>query len=148
MKRLILILILCSLWGIPGTVFAQDITTGTVRGQIREASQMEPPIEGVRVVITSVDGSEHKAETDTNGEFELTGLAPGRYLISIYKQGYRDREGKRLIILAGSDQVVLLKMMKNKIPIAALLIGFGIVLLLCVIVVAIIIGHQTNRPSD
>lgn len=147
MKRLIL-LILCSLWVIPGTVFAQDITTGTVRGQIREASQMEPPIEGVRVVIFAADGREHEAKTDSNGEFELTGLAPGRYLVNIYKQGYGDREGKRLIILAGGEQYFSMTMMKNKIPIAALLIGFGIVLLLCLIIVAIIIGHQTNRPSD
>ena len=148
MKQLSLILTLCSLCAIPGTLLAQDGTTGAVRGQIVDTSPAEQPLEGVKVTIISADGHQNEAETDNNGEFQITGLAPGRYLISIYKQGYGSREGKRLTILPGGEQVVLLKMTKNKIPIAVLLIGFGIILLLCLIVVAIVIGHQTNRPSN
>ena len=148
MKQLSLILILWVLWGIPGTLFAQDATTGTVRGQILEVSQAELPLEGVRVVIIAVDGREHEAKTDSNGEFKISGLAPGRYLVSIYKQGYGDRVGKPLTVLAGGEQYFSLKMAKKKIPRVVLLIGFGIILLLCLIIVAVIIGHQTNRPSN
>ena len=148
MKQLSLILILWVLWGIPGTLFAQDLTTGIVRGQILEVSQAELPLEGVIVVIVSADGHKHEAKTNSNGEFKISGLAPGRYLVSIYKQGYGDREGKRLTVLAGGEQYFSLKMAKKKIPRAVLLIGFGIILLLCLIVVAIIIGHQTNRSSN
>ena len=72
MKQLSLILILWVLWGIPGTLFAQDLTTGIVRGQILEVSQAELPIEGVRVVIVAVDGRENEAKTDSNGEFKIT----------------------------------------------------------------------------
>jgi hypothetical protein len=148
MKRLSLILTLCSLWGIPGTLFAQDTTTGVVRGQILEASQTEPPLEEVRVVIVSDDGHKHEAKTDSSGEFKISGLAPGRYLVNIYKQGYGPREGKRLTVLAGGEQHIALKMTKNKTPIAVLLIGFGIILLLCLIIVAVIVGRQIDRPSN
>ena len=147
MKRL-LILILFGLWVIPGILFAQDTTTGALQGQIVDTSSEELPLEGVIVVIVSADGHKHEAKTNSNGEFKISGLAPGRYLVSIYKQGYGDREGKRLTVLAGGEQYFSLKMAKKKIPRAVLLIGFGIILLLCLIVVAIIIGHQTNRSSN
>ena len=126
----------------------KTLTTGIVRGQILEVSQAELPIEGVRVVIVAVDGRENEAKTDSNGEFKISGLAPGRYLVSIYKQGYGDRVGKPLTVLAGGEQYFSLKMAKKKIPRVVLLIGFGIILLLCLIIVAVIIGHQTNRPSN
>jgi hypothetical protein len=148
MKRLHLILILFGLCVIPGAVFAQDGTTGVVRGQILEASQTEPPLEEVRVVIFAADGREHEAKTDSSGEFKISGLAPGRYLVNIYKQGYGDREGKRFTVLAGGEQYFSLKMTKNKTPIAVLLIGFGIILLLCLIIVAVIVGRQIDRPSN
>lgn len=148
MKRLSLILTLCSLCTIPGMLFAQDGTTGTVQGHIAEASQTEPPIEGVSVVIFAVDGSKYEAQTDSDGKFKITGLAAGRYLVSIYKQGYGSREGKRLTVLPGGEQHINLKMIKNKIPLSVILVGFGIILLLCLIVVAIVIGHQTSPSSN
>lgn len=147
MKRL-LILILFGLWVIPGILFAQDTTTGALQGQIVDTSSEELPLEEVRVVIVSADGREHEAKTDSNGEFRISGLAPGRYLVSIYKQGYGDREGKRFTVLAGGEQYFSLKMTKNKTPIAVLLIGFGIILLLCLIIVAVIVGRQIDRPSN
>ena len=88
MKRLSLILTLCSLWGMPAAVLAQEAATGSVRGHVIDALTTHLPIEEVRVVIVSLDGLENEAETDSNGEYEIVGLAPGSYLMSIYKKGY------------------------------------------------------------
>ena len=108
MKRLSLIL-LCCLWGIPGAVFSQDATTGTVRGHIFDTSTAHLPIAGVRVVLVAVDGSEIAAETDRNGEFEIVGLAPGHYLLSCYKDGYWERVGKPVTVIAGGKHYVPLR---------------------------------------
>lgn len=62
MKRFSLILALCSLQSF---VLAQEATTGGVQGHIIDASTTHLPIEGVRVVIVSTDGTETEVETDT-----------------------------------------------------------------------------------
>jgi hypothetical protein len=114
MKRVSLILTLCSLWGIPAAVLSQDLTTGMVRGNILDTSEAQLPIEGVLVVMVDVNGSEHEALTDNNGDYKIIGLTPGRYLLSIYKAGYGDRTGKPVTVVAGGDHYVPLKMYKRE----------------------------------
>ncbi len=82
---------------------------GTVRGQIVDTSTAQNPIPDVRVVIASQDG-EYEATTDANGEFERTGVPAGRYLISIYREGYGDREGKPVTVVNGGEHYIPLKM--------------------------------------
>ena len=108
MKRLTLLL-LCCLWLIAGTVFSQNLITGTVRGHVIDTSTTHLPIEGVRVVLVTADGSEAVAETDNNGAFEMVGLAPGRYLLSCYKDGYWDVVGKQVTVIAGGNHDVSLR---------------------------------------
>ena len=45
---------------------------GTVRGQILDTTESQTPIEGVEVVIVAQDGTEYKATTDANGDYERT----------------------------------------------------------------------------
>ena len=108
MKRLTLLL-LCCLWLISGIVFSQNLITGTVRGHVIDTSTTHLPIEGVRVVLADADGSETVAETDSNGGFEMVGLAPGRYLLSCYKDGYWDVVGKQVTVIAGGNHDVSLR---------------------------------------
>ena len=109
MKRLTLLLLCCP-WLIPGAVFAQqNLITGTVRGHVINTSTMQFPIEGVRVVLIAADGSETAAETDNNGAFEMVSLAPGRYLMSCYKDGYWDVVGKTVSVIAGGNHEVSLR---------------------------------------
>jgi biopolymer transport protein ExbB len=113
--------------------FAQDSTTGTARGTIVDTTTSQTPIPGVRVVIVGTGGTEFEAQTDSSGEYERSGLSPGRYLISIYKDGYGDRTGKPVTIVAGGDHYVPLKMTKKD-TIVTFFAKFGIVfwpLLLC-----------------
>ena len=108
MKRLTLLL-LCCLWLISGVVFSQNLITGAVLGHVSDTSTAQLPIEGVRVVLADVDGFETVTKTDSNGEFKIINLAPGRYLLSGYKDGYWDTVGKPVIIVAGSNHYVQLR---------------------------------------
>ena len=109
MKRLTLLL-LCCLWLITGTVFSQNlIITGTVRGHVSDTSTTQLPIEGVRVVLAAADGSETVVKTDSNGGFEIVDLAPGRYLLNCYKDGYWDCVGEPVTVVAGGNHYISLK---------------------------------------
>ena len=113
MKRLTLLFLWC-LWLIPGVVFSQqNLITGAVRGRVIDTSTTHLPIEGVRVVLVADDGSETVAETDNNGAFEMVGLAPGRYLLSCYKNGYWDVVGKPVTVIAGGNHDVSLRTAKE-----------------------------------
>lgn len=110
MTRLYLILTLCSLVFIHPAVFAQDATTGSVQGTIRDNAN---PLEGVRVVVASTDGVEHGTLTDSNGEFKIAGLTPGGYEMSFAKEGYAKRVESQITISAGGVQYIS-RMMSKK----------------------------------
>ena len=132
-----------------GIIFAQNGSPqqgGTVRGQIVDTTETQNPIEGVTVIIVATDGTEFTATTDPNGDYQHFGIPAGRYLISIYKEGYGDRIGKPVTVVNGGDHYVPLKMTKkdtvldffqNPVPMYW-------VLILCVIIV-ILIFARTNR---
>ena len=140
------LILLCCLWGIPGSVFSQNATTGTIRGHIVETSRAPLPIEGVRVVIVGADSSEFETASDSMGEYKKAGIPPGRYLLSIYKDGYGDRTGKPVTVVAGGDHYVPLKMTKKEPP-WLLLICLGAAAVL-IVGIAIVVGLRTDRPSD
>ena len=116
--------------------FAQDALVdqgGTLRGHITDTTEMQNPIEGVTVVILAQDGTEFTTTTDANGDYKHTGIPPGRYLISIYKEGYSDRLGKPVSVVDGGDHYVPLKMTKKE-NILAFFKRFGVlfwILLFC-----------------
>lgn len=111
-----------------GTVFAQGevVDGGTVRGQIVDTTTKQNPIEGVKVKIVGVDGTEYEATTDENGDYKRSGIPAGRYLISIYKDGYGDRLGKPVVVVNGGDHFMPLKMTKKSGGIGGLLQRFGV----------------------
>ncbi len=111
-----------------GIVFAQGEVAdgGTVRGQIVDTSDKQNPIEGVEVKIVGVDGTEFIATTDANGDYVRAGIPAGRYLISIYKDGYGDRIGKPVTVVNGGDHFVPLKMTKKSGGVAGFLQRFRV----------------------
>lgn len=139
------LILLCCLWGVPGAVFSQDATTGTIRGIISDTSPEQLPVEGVRVVIIGTDGSEFETTSDSNGEYKRAGIPPMRYLLSIYKDGYGDRTGKPVTVVAGGDHYVPLKMDKKEPP-WLLLICLGVAAVL-IVGIAIVVGLR-DQPSD
>jgi hypothetical protein len=113
MTRLRFVLIIVACVGMSlGSVFAQN--GGTVRGQITDLTPTQDPIEGVEVKIVAQDGNkEYTTTTDAKGEYKHAGLSPGRYLISISKDGYDARVGKPVTVVEGGDHFVPLKMSKK-----------------------------------
>jgi len=134
MKRLSLTLILASMLIIYGAAaFAQETTTGTVRGTVVDTTTAQTPITEVRVLIVSTDGTEYETATNDIGEYEKSGLPRGRYLLSIYKDGFGDRTCKPVTVVAGGDHYVPLKMTRKD-TIITFFQKFGLVfwpLLLC-----------------
>ena len=129
--------------------FAQDDLTqqgGTIPGQIVDTTEMQMPIEGVDIRIVSTGGEEYTATTDVNGDYEKSGIPAGRYLISIYKEGYGDRIGKSVTVVNGGDHYVPLKMTKKNtiLDFFQSSVPMYWVLILCVIIV-ILIFARTNR---
>ena len=132
-----------------GIAFAQDDAVaggGTVRGQIVDTTTAQNPIEGVDVRIVATGGEEHTATTDANGDYEKSGIPAGRYLISIYRDGYGDRVGKAVTVVNGGDHFVPLKMTKKDTIVDFLEspVPMYWVLILCVIIV-ILIFSRTSR---
>ena len=84
--------------------------TGIVRGIVLDTSPFQSPIEGVRVVAVNADGIELGTLTESNGEYEIIALPPGRYLMNFTKKGYESRVGKPITASAGGDQYVPMKM--------------------------------------
>ena len=117
MTRLSLVLMLVACVGMSaGIALAQDDVAsggGTVRGQIVDTTTAQSPIDGVEVKIVAQGGEEYTAATDANGDYERSGIPAGRYLISIYKEGYGDRLGKPVTVVNGGDHYVPLKMTKK-----------------------------------
>ncbi len=117
---LTLVLIVClTMYGV--VAFAQDdgisadVTGGggTVRGTIVDTSTQSNAIADVRVLLIGTGGTEFETTTDSSGEFEKSGLPSGRYLISVYRDGYGDRVGKPVTVIAGGDHYIAIKMTKK-----------------------------------
>ena len=130
-----------------GIVFAQDDLTqqgGTVRGQIVDTTEMQNPIEGVDVRIVGTSGEAYIATTDANGDYKKSGIPAGRYLISIFRDGYGDRLGKAVTVVDGGDHYVPLKMTKkgNIITFFQSSVPMYWVLILCVIIVILIFARK------
>jgi len=64
--------------------FAQDKTTGGLKGKVRVETGTAA---GVSVVVRQGETEIARALTARNGEFELKGLKPGRYGITLKKAG-------------------------------------------------------------
>ena len=132
-----------------GIAFAQDDFTqqgGTIRGQIVDTTETQNPIEGVEVRIVGTSGEEYIATTDTNGDYEKSGIPAGRYLISIFREGYGDRLGKPVTVVNGGDHYVPLKMTKKNTILDFFpgSVPMYWVLILCAVIV-ILIFTRTNR---
>lgn len=65
-------------------IFAQDKTTGGVKGKVRVETGTPA---GVSVVVRQGEAEVAHGLTARNGEFELRGLKPGRYGITLKKAG-------------------------------------------------------------
>ncbi|MBC8030565.1 MAG: carboxypeptidase regulatory-like domain-containing protein [Pyrinomonadaceae bacterium] len=81
-NRLMLVFLAAIL--LAGNAFAQDKTTGGVKGKVRVETGTPA---GVSVVVRQGELEVARGLTARSGEFELKGLRPGRYGITLRKAG-------------------------------------------------------------
>ena len=86
-----------------------DASKGIVRGQVIRTRDGWPILD-VRVVLVSRTGEEFTGRTNRNGEFRVVNLPPGRYLISVYREGFGDRLARPVTVVAGGEHHVSINM--------------------------------------
>ena len=69
-----------------------------IHGRIHEMIPLWPALSDVKVVIESADRIVFSDTSNADGEYECRGLSAGRYLISLHKDGYIEKEGMPLIV--------------------------------------------------
>ncbi|MFZ4590849.1 MAG: carboxypeptidase regulatory-like domain-containing protein, partial [Ignavibacteria bacterium] len=85
MKRLLLILILFL-----NSVLFADNKPGSITGLIVDKQNNEI-ISSSAVRLTNSESEKvYKTESDLNGRYTLTNLMPGKYVLSVYRLGYKE----------------------------------------------------------
>ena len=69
-----------------------------IHGRIHEMIPLWPALSDVKVVIEDANRIVFSDTTNADGEYECRGLSPGRYLISLHKDGYLEKKGMPLIV--------------------------------------------------
>ncbi|MGI8883757.1 MAG: carboxypeptidase regulatory-like domain-containing protein, partial [Pyrinomonadaceae bacterium] len=84
---------------ISSTVFAQR--TGSLRGQI--ADTLGSVIVGANIIAVSADGKEKTTTSNQRGEFTISGLAPGTYIIRVSAPRFAFYENAAVEVAAGGQ---------------------------------------------
>jgi len=84
-----------------GVAAQKNKTTGSIKGKVKTESGSA---EGVRVTARQGEREAAAAATDRKGQFELDGLAPGRYSITFRKPGLSVAEIKDFEVVAGKTR--------------------------------------------
>ena len=97
---------------------AEDIAgvtnEATIKGKVIDITPEQNTIFGVRVTAVDTAGNKYTTQTNEKGEYEIKGLAAGRYTLSYTKDGYGDRVGKTKILAEGREIFERIKMRKQK----------------------------------
>ncbi|MDQ1590834.1 MAG: hypothetical protein QOG71_1461 [Pyrinomonadaceae bacterium] len=81
----------------------KDKTTGSIKGKVKSESGAA---EGVRVTVRQGEREVATAATDRKGQFEIAGLAPGRYSITFRKAGLSVAEIKDFQVVGGKSRAL------------------------------------------
>ncbi|HJR06968.1 MAG TPA: carboxypeptidase-like regulatory domain-containing protein [Pyrinomonadaceae bacterium] len=101
--RIISASVLLSLLAFGMTAAAQkNKTTGSLKGKVKTESGESA--EGVRVTARQGEREVASASTDRKGQFEIAGLAAGRYNLTFRKQGLSVAEIKDFEVVAGKSR--------------------------------------------
>lgn len=95
-------LLLLSLLALSGVAAQKSKTTGSIKGKVKTESGASA--EGVRVTAHKGDDEVATAATDRKGQFEIAGLAAGRYNLTFRKSGLSVAEIKDFEVAAGKSR--------------------------------------------
>jgi hypothetical protein len=104
-KLIGIIIFLLTLLAAAASVAAQkNGTTGSIKGKVKTESGSAA--EGVRVTARQGEREAATATTDRKGQFEIAGLAAGRYSLTFRKQGLSVAEVKDFEVVAGKSRAL------------------------------------------
>lgn len=105
LKVIGIIIFLLTLFVAAASVAAQTKgTTGSIKGKVKTESGSSA--EGVRVAARQAENEVAIATTNRKGQFEIAGLAPGRYNLTFRKQGLSVAEIKDFEVVAGKSRAL------------------------------------------
>ena len=84
MMRLVAILVVL---GIASSVHAQN-AAGSLHGTVTDPSGAA--VSGAAVIAITPDGQAKTTTTNRTGAYEITGLAPGKYTVTVSAAGFSD----------------------------------------------------------
>ena len=96
MKRSLLIVLLCA------TAALAQRNAGSLKGSVTD--EFGGVIVGATVVATDANGATKTATTTNDGNFTLSGLAPGKYVVKVSAQGFANFENTEVAVTAGPAQ--------------------------------------------
>ena len=100
MMQLVAILVVM---GIATSVHAQN-AAGSLHGTVTDPSGAA--VGGAAVIALTPDGQAKTATTNRTGAYEITGLAPGKYTVTVSAPGFSDFAQDDLNIAAGTSQLL------------------------------------------
>src|SRR6266403_531624 len=98
-----LVFLFASLLIFLGGIFAQ-VPVGSLRGQVTDPSGAA--VVGATVVVLPAEGASSTTTTNRDGIFEVKPLAPGKYTVQVFAQGFAQFSLPDVAIAAGSPIVL------------------------------------------
>jgi hypothetical protein len=101
--RLVRVLALCLVLGVASGAWAQS-NTGTLHGTVTDPSGAA--VTNATVIVVTPDGQTKTATTNRSGAYEVNGLAPGKYSVTVTARGFADIDQHDVDIAAGQSQLL------------------------------------------
>jgi Carboxypeptidase regulatory-like domain/TonB dependent receptor len=105
MKLFKYLLFVCALLA-STAVYAQQ--TGSLSGQVYDS--LGGVLKGATVAITGSDGKVKNTVSNGQGEFQVNGLAPGKYTVVVKAEKFGDYENQEVEIIAGKKEELTIAM--------------------------------------
>ena len=77
-----------------------QVPVGSVRGQVTDPSGAA--VAGATVVVLPSEGASSSATTNRDGIFEVRPLAPGKYTVQVFAQGFAQFSVSDVAVVAGT----------------------------------------------
>jgi len=103
----LLVLIFAVLFIFLAGVLAQA-PSGSLRGQVTDPSGAA--VAGATVVALPAEGASSTVTTTRDGSFEIKSLAPGKYTVQVFAQGFAQFEAKDVAVTAAAPAVLNVKL--------------------------------------
>jgi biopolymer transport protein ExbB len=90
--------------------------TGTIKGSVFDTSPQRNPIPGATIRYTGPGGVTGETTSDDAGNYEITGVPPGTYILNAWHRKYAERKNLSVIVTPGGEALFDIKMREKDTP--------------------------------